>query len=62
MRNVPFFDYPRVYTDHRDNLIRIFDEVGSSLKRLWQISLVHLMQLASLTQQMGWNWRGWRLA
>ena len=28
-KSVPFFDYPRVYTDHRDNLIRIFDEVGS---------------------------------
>ena len=28
-KSVPFFDYPRVYTDHRDALIRIFDEVGS---------------------------------
>ena len=28
-KSVPFFDYPRVYTDHRDDLIRIFDEVGS---------------------------------
>lgn len=28
-RTVPFFDYPRVYTDQRDELIRIFDDVGS---------------------------------
>lgn len=28
IRNVPFFDYPRVYTDDRDDLLRIFDEVG----------------------------------
>ncbi len=28
IRNVPFFDYPRVYTDDRDDLLRIFDDVG----------------------------------
>lgn len=28
-KTVPFFDYPRVFLDHRENLIRIFDEVGS---------------------------------
>ena len=26
--NVPFFNYPRVYTDERDQLLKIFDEVG----------------------------------
>ena len=26
--NVPFFNYPRVYTDDRDALVGIFDEVG----------------------------------
>ena len=26
---VPFFDYPRHYTDNRDSLIGIFDEVCS---------------------------------
>ena len=29
LRTVPFFDYPRVYLDQRDELIRIFDDVGS---------------------------------
>lgn len=28
IRNVPFFDYPRAYTDERDDLVRIFEEVG----------------------------------
>ena len=27
--NVPFFNYPRVYTEDRDALMGIFDEVGS---------------------------------
>lgn len=27
-RTIPFFDYPRVYTDDREELLRIFDEVG----------------------------------
>jgi UDP-2-acetamido-2-deoxy-ribo-hexuluronate aminotransferase len=27
-RNVPFFNYPRVYLDDKENLQRIFDEVG----------------------------------
>lgn len=27
-RNVPFFNYPRAYLDDRDDLIRIFDDVG----------------------------------
>ena len=25
---VPFFNYPRVYTDYRDAFLSIFDEVG----------------------------------
>ena len=28
-KSVPFFDYPRVYKDHRDDLIGIFDDVCS---------------------------------
>ncbi len=28
-KNVPFFNYPRAYLDDRDDLIRIFDEVGN---------------------------------
>jgi dTDP-4-amino-4,6-dideoxygalactose transaminase len=27
-KNVPFFNYPRAYLDDRENLIKIFDEVG----------------------------------
>lgn len=27
-RSVPFFDYPRAYLDERNDLLRIFDEVG----------------------------------
>ena len=27
-RSVPFFDYPRIYTDERESLMRIFDDVG----------------------------------
>lgn len=27
-RNVPFFNYPRAYLDDRENLIKIFDDVG----------------------------------
>ena len=26
--NIPFFNYPRVYLDERDDLIKIFDDVG----------------------------------
>ena len=28
-RTVPFFDYPRLYTDEKEELLRIVDEVGS---------------------------------
>lgn len=28
-KSIPFFDYPRVYKDQRDELLRIFDEVCS---------------------------------
>ena len=27
-RNVPFFNYPRAYMDDRENLMKIFDDVG----------------------------------
>ena len=27
-KSVPFFNYPRAYTDDRENLINIFDDVG----------------------------------
>ena len=27
-REVPFFNYPRAYLDHREDLLKIFDEVG----------------------------------
>ena len=26
---IPFFDYPRVYLDDKENLLKIFDEVAS---------------------------------
>lgn len=29
IRSVPFFNYPRAYLDDRDDLLRIFEEVGS---------------------------------
>lgn len=29
MQNVPFFDYPRLYLDHKQDFLRIFDEVAS---------------------------------
>ncbi|MAR96229.1 MAG: cell wall biogenesis protein [Candidatus Marinimicrobia bacterium] len=28
-RNVPFFDYPRLYEDDKEELLKIFDDVGS---------------------------------
>ena len=29
MRKIPFFDYPRLFTDDRKELLEIFEEVGS---------------------------------
>ena len=29
IRKVPFFDYPKAYTDDRDDLIRIIEDVGN---------------------------------
>ena len=29
-KNVPFFDYPRLWKDDRDELISVIDEVGGS--------------------------------
>ena len=28
-RSIPFFDYPRLYTDKRDEFLKIFDDVCS---------------------------------
>jgi dTDP-4-amino-4,6-dideoxygalactose transaminase len=28
-RSIPFFDYPSIYSSHRENLIKVFDEISS---------------------------------
>lgn len=40
LRNVPFFDYPRAYLDDRDDLLRIFEDVGNRGAFIMQRDLV----------------------
>lgn len=44
LRNVPFFDYPRVYLDDRDDLLRIFEDVGKRGAFIMQRDLAEFEQ------------------
>ena len=48
MKKVPFFDYPRLWLDDRDQFLKIIDEVSSSedllCKKIYQIlNLIYLI-------------------